>query len=157
MVMLLGPLLMLLASTARDAIAIRGALFFERQDASCLPWFLYVGSYTVKSVDRGDLIAFKTRSIPRYKDGLIFIKLVAGREGDVVDIKNGLVSINGQAMGNVLNGAQRLNKPLTSWDTHYVIGHNEFFMMGSEFRSFDSRYWGVIKYDQIIAKLSVVI
>jgi conjugal transfer pilin signal peptidase TrbI len=156
-VLLLAPAMYLATGILADKFKKNVLLAYDQQRIGCLPWGLYTGSYHFDTVERGDLVAFKATSLPPLADGSVVIKVAAGRAGDVVEIKEGVLTINGRVMGDLRYGARRLNKPVTAWDKRYTIGPNEYFMLGSEYRSYDSRYWGVIKREQIIAKMHVVL
>jgi conjugal transfer pilin signal peptidase TrbI len=156
-VLVLAPLLYLATGMLADNFKKHVVLAYDQQRFGCLPWGLYTGLYQFDKVERGDLLAFKAASLPPLADGSVVIKVAAGQAGDVVEIKEGVLTINGRVMGDLRYGARRLNKPLTSWDKRYTIGPNEYFMLGSEYRSYDSRYWGVVKRENIIAKMHVVL
>ncbi|NEX63388.1 S26 family signal peptidase [Noviherbaspirillum galbum] len=152
-VLLAAPLLYVAAGAGLAEVKKHGSLFFDQQRIACLPWGLYAGTYDTGEIARGELVAFRVKGIPPMKDGSVVVKIAAAREGDVVDIAQGVVRVNGNVLGDVRYGARTLNKPVTAWDTHYTVGKNEYFMFGSEYRSYDSRYWGLIKGDQIVAKM----
>jgi conjugal transfer pilin signal peptidase TrbI len=152
------PLLFACAGVACKAVAAYGTLYVDENLglSTCLPWDVYVGRYRPKQVRRGDIVSFRIGKNGVFEEGTVLAKIVAGVEGDVVEIRHGVLSINGRVLGDVRRGVRRLNKPPTFWDTRYVVGKDEFFMLGTEYRSFDSRYWGVITGDQIVAKLTLV-
>lgn len=155
--LLLGPILYVASGAVASQARQHLVLAYDQQRYGCLPWGLYAGFYDVGTVERGDMVAFKARATPPIVEGGVVVKIAAGKPGDLVEIANGVLSINGRVMGDLRYGAQRLNKPITAWDTRYTIGPNEYFMLGSEQRSFDSRYWGVVTGEQIIAKMHVVL
>jgi conjugal transfer pilin signal peptidase TrbI len=158
LVLVLAPLLFAATDVLCKAAARYGTLYVDENAgmSTCLPWDVYVGVYGPTIVKRGDILSFHIGRNGVFREGTVLAKLVAGTAGDVVEIRDGVLRINGRVLGDVRRGARRLNKPMTFWDTRYVIKKNEFFMLGTEYRSFDSRYWGVIRRDQIIAKLHLV-
>jgi len=111
------------------------------------------GHYLVRfaAVHRGDVVVFVFPQDPT-KD---FIKRVIGVGGDTVQVKNGQVILNGQPMpdphahfevapGDRSQYSPRDNYPATT------VPAGEFFMMGdNRDRSFDSRFWGFVKLDQV--------
>lgn len=156
-VLVLSPLLYLATGQMVDKLKKHVLVAFDQQRYGCLPWGFYTGFYGSEGAKRGDLLAFKAKSLAPLPDGATVIKLAAGQAGDVVEIKGGVLTINGRVMGDLRYGARRLNKPITAWDKRYTIGPNEYFMLGSEYRSYDSRYFGVIKGEHIVAKMHVVL
>jgi conjugal transfer pilin signal peptidase TrbI len=155
-VLVLAPALYLCTGLLVDKLKKHVLVAFDQQRFGCLPWGFYTGFYGSDGAKRGDLLAFRAKSLPPLSDGSIVIKVAAGQAGDVVEIKEGVLTINGRVIGDLRYGARRLNKPITAWDKRYTIGEGEFFMLGSEYRSYDSRYFGVIKGEHIVAKMHVV-
>lgn len=111
----------------------------------CLPWRSYILDTENITVNRWDLVAFPSKGMqPVADDGLPVGKLVAGVAGDEVLITGGRLYINGEYMGDTSYGAERFSKPATEWDTRYIIPQGRIFVIGSEKRSWDSRYWGLV-------------
>lgn len=129
-----------------------GFLLFDRQETGCLPWEWYWGSFQVGTIHRGDIVTFRNEQASLFPRGALITKIVAGMPGDSVVIDQGVVRVNGQVLGTLLRGAQHFRKPINSWDAHYTIPPGQYYLFGSEFRSYDSRYWGPIRYDQIYTK-----
>ena len=108
--------------------------------------------------ERGDVIVFRY-PVDRTKD---FIKRVIAKEGDVVEIKDKVVYINGirvdypqavYAESSVIPGFlnQRDNTgPVTvPKDSYFVMGDNRD-------RSLDSRFWGFVQYDDLVGKALIL-
>jgi len=151
-----GPVLFAGTAIAKNEFLKHSTIMYEQHVDACLPWDYYQATFPVGAIQSGDIVAFHPHGNQLFHDTDTIVKLVAGGEGDIVDIHDGVLTINGKVLGDVRRGVERLGKPMNFWDTHYVIGHNEFFMFGSEYRSYDSRYWGIIKRDQIVAKLNLL-
>lgn len=100
-------------------------------------------SYLFSKPQRGDIIVF----IPptdRHRD---FIKRVIGLPGDHIEIKNGLVFVNGI----------QLNEPYINGPGLYsderTLGPNEYYVLGDNRQnSSDSHTWGVLPAQNIIGK-----
>jgi conjugal transfer pilin signal peptidase TrbI len=69
------------------------------------------------------------------------IKRIAGVPGDRVEVNRDGVTINGE---KVASGTALVKLYPEFKDRNYVIGQDEFFLVGEHALSDDSRYWGVI-------------
>ncbi len=107
---------------------------------------------------KGDVIVFRYPA-DRSKD---FIKRVIGTEGDVIQIKEKAIYINGKKLSDphaffaeetVIPGAfsQRDNfGPITvPKDSYFVMGDNRD-------RSLDSRFWGFVKKEDLVGRALVI-
>lgn len=97
---------------------------------------------------RGDIIAFKFPKDPTK----FYIKRLIGLPGDIVEIQNGEVWINGSKSSEPYvdsetnlsaRSAAALVVPARSY---YVLGDNRD-------NSFDSRHWGFVPEDLVFAKV----
>lgn len=122
-------------------------------------------NYRFQNPQRGDIIVFApTEALQKegYKDA--FIKRIVGLPGEKVELKNGQVYINNQALpeNKYLSSNQRtvidvctsgfeqpyLAKPVTIPPTSYLaLGDNRN-------SSYDGRCWGVVPRELIIGKVS---
>lgn len=111
------------------------------------------GSRVVKLRDpkRGDVIVFEYPEDPS-KD---FIKRVIGEPGDVVEGKNKQVFVNGTLYSNpheIHKEFESIPKEMNPRDTFgpVTVPPDSYFVMGdNRDRSYDSRFWGVVKRDKI--------
>lgn len=107
-------------------------------------------AYLFSEPKRGDIVIFK------YPDdeSQNFVKRVIGIPGDVIEITNGHVYVNGDMLEE-----DYLREPMnTDGETlTYVVPANSYFMLGdNRNNSKDSRYWinTFVSKDKIIAKVS---
>lgn len=105
----------------------------------------------IRDPRRGDVIVFEYPEDPS-KD---FIKRIIGTPGDVVQVRDKKVYVNGQAYENPhevhkekeiipqVQNPRDNTKPITvPADSYFVMGDNRD-------RSYDSRFWGFVKSDKI--------
>ena len=105
----------------------------------------------IRDPRRGDVIVFEYPEDPS-KD---FIKRVIGTPGDVVQVKDKKVYVNGKPYENPheihkendiipeVQNPRDNTKPIS-------VPANSYFVMGdNRDRSYDSRFWGVVKNDKI--------
>lgn len=105
-------------------------------------------TYAFSSPKRGDIVIFK------YPDdeSRNFVKRVIGTPGDVVDISDGHVSVNGEILDEPY-----IKEPMDTSETlHFEVPENSYFVMGdNRNNSNDARYWKTSNYvskDKILAK-----
>ncbi len=81
------------------------------------------------------------------------IKRVSALSGDIVCASGARVSVNDEAPVLRLN-SDRLGRPLPWWQGCRRLTSDEVFLMNANAPlSFDGRYFGVVKKEQILAKL----
>jgi signal peptidase I len=108
--------------------------------------------------NRGDVIVFRYPE-DRSKD---FIKRVIGKEGDVIEIRDKVIYLNGRKMADphahyaedrIIPGiyAPRDNLP------PFTVPKNSYFVMGdNRDRSLDSRFWGFVKSDDLVGRALII-
>ena len=99
----------------------------------------------------GDLVVFKVKADNDFYPNKEFLKIVAGKEGDQINIDDRHYEVNGyQATAKEFS---RQNIRLNHFSpTSNVIPKNSFFVVGTHRDSYDSRYMGIIHRSQIIGK-----
>lgn len=94
---------------------------------------------------RGELIVFLFPGDPSIK----YVKRVIGLPGDTVEIKQGIVRVNGQALQEAYVKPEN-NVRTGSMDATFVVPGESFFVLGdNRDHSNDSRYWGFLPKDQL--------
>jgi signal peptidase I len=106
-------------------------------------------SYIFSEPERGDVVIFK------YPDDETqnYVKRIIGIPGDIVQIKEGHVYVNGEQLEE-----DYISEPMKVTDTEetYVVPEGHYFMMGDNRNySLDSRYWKntYVAKDKILAKV----
>jgi len=100
--------------------------------------------YKFDNIDRGDVVILH----PPSDTNVEYIKRVIGLPGETVEIKNGLVYINGEPLSEpyISNPPQYTMKKLEIPQEYYfVLGDNRNY-------SDDSHVWGPIPGDSIVGK-----
>ena len=112
-------------------------------------WDLFLVSF--RKPQRGDVVVFIFPE-DRSKD---FIKRVVGIEGDMVEIREKKVYINGRPLEDPhaqFEGDPPERGPLNVRDNYgpKQVPENHIFVMGdNRDRSYDSRYWGYVNLDDV--------
>ncbi len=112
----------------------------------------------VREPHRGDIIVFKYPE-DETKD---FIKRVIGTPGDVVEITNKKVYVNGKSLVEpytVYADGEILARNLQARDNFgpVTVPAGKYFMMGdNRDKSHDSRFWGFVDENKIIGKALVI-
>ncbi len=99
-----------------------------------------------KDYKRGDIVVFK---YPK-DEKQFFLKRIIGLPGEKVEVKQGIVSVNGR----VLDESSYLKSDVvTKGEVSLTLGSDEYFVMGDN-RGFsgDSRVWGAVKKSLIVGK-----
>ncbi len=111
-------------------------------------------SYTFSQPERGDVVIFHYPDDPTGKT--YYVKRIIGLPGDVVDVRDGGVYLNGS---DTPLDEPYLKEPMeTSFlgPLHYEVPEGSYFMMGDNRNdSWDARFWDNtwVKEDRIIAKV----
>lgn len=78
------------------------------------------------------------------------IKTISGIPGDQIDVERNGVYINNQLMQNsiALNNYETIKLNPMPFGK-FKLSENEYFMLGNTPHSYDSRYFGIVKFQQI--------
>jgi len=107
-------------------------------------------SYRFKNPRRGEVIVFKYPNNSSQR----FIKRIIGLPGEIIEIKNGKITIQEDKSSQVLNELDYLPLLKTTGDIKVELGENEYFVLGdNRAYSFDSRRFGPLSEEKIIGKV----
>lgn len=83
---------------------------------------------------------------------ITLLKKIAASEKDVVEIKDFVLYINGEEKGKLLK-----LKGLTEKSPNFkkILSKDEFFLLGETSDSFDSRYFGIVKKQDLISEIKI--
>lgn len=104
-------------------------------------------SYMFSDPERGDVVIFK------YPDDekVLYVKRIIGLPGDVVEVKNGEVYVNGEELEE-----DYIKETTEGFFGPYEVPDDCYFMMGdNRNNSLDSRYWDnkFVEEDKILGKV----
>lgn len=111
-------------------------------------------SYIREEPQRGEVVVFNSWEDPEIK----FIKRVVGLPGDVIDIKDGKVILNGEVLDEIYtNGSTETLENIRVVNISYplTIPEDYYFVMGdNRENSADSRVYGLLKSEDIVGEAS---
>jgi signal peptidase I len=122
------------------------------------------GLFPIRDIRRGDIIVFRYPLQPDTD----FVKRVIGMPGDVVEVRDKNVFVNGRQLGEPYTihldpqtypRQPALPEPYRSRDQFgpYTVAPNSYFAMGdNRDRSSDSRYWGTVPRSMIKGRAFMV-
>jgi signal peptidase I len=114
-----------------------------------VPWGHYL--FDIGKVHRGDVVVFVFPPDPT-RD---FIKRVIGIGGDTIAVKAGVVYLNGHLMPDphahfIIPAQDRSHFSPRDYFGPVTVPKGDFFMMGdNRDRSYDSRFWGFVRRDEV--------
>jgi len=139
----------IMVNKIRYGLRMPDSLFGLTPLAGEIPYGHYLVHFA--PVHRGDVVVF-VFPLDSTKD---FIKRVVGIAGDTIQVKNGQVFLNGapipdpHAHFEIAPGERSQYSPRDNYGPATVPA-GQFFMMGdNRDRSYDSRFWGFVKLDQV--------
>jgi signal peptidase I len=108
--------------------------------------------YRFKPMERGDIIVFKFPNEPK-KD---FIKRLVAFEGEVVEIRDGKIYVDGKALTDPKTFGRFYyynHDPFGGPDEKIKVPKNSFYVLGdNSANSTDSRFWGFVPRRNVIGK-----
>ena len=141
-----------------------GTQFFETrrigidtQKSPCIPGTrIYLIDLIDKRLIKGNIYQFKSKDLqPIYEKGTKLVKYLRGEPGDTVKIDQyGMQFINNKSLGlgGLAYGEKNLGIDINNFIGEKVLSDEEYWFVGSTHRSFDSRYWGTVKHEDIIGR-----
>ncbi len=112
----------------------------------------------IRKPERGDIIVFKYPE----KESVDFIKRLIGMPGDVVQVIDKVVYINGKPLTEpyaIHKDSEILPRALEPRDNFgpVKVPPHDYFMMGdNRDRSRDSRFWGFVNENEILGKAMII-
>jgi signal peptidase I len=105
---------------------------------------------------RGDIVVFNPPEDWAQPDGTPFIKRVIGIGDDVIEIRDGVVYVNGTALEEPYVYAEQPGdppQPTTASQDRWVVPAGELFLMGDHrANSADSRVFGPVPIENIVGR-----
>ncbi|WP_283738619.1 S26 family signal peptidase [Alcaligenes faecalis] len=143
-------------------MATAGIMFMDRyrigidpQIEKCIPGItFYLIDLKDKQLERDGIYVFMAKGLePLFKEGTQMVKFLRGMPGDTVEVtKDHRVMVAGQELGRGLFLTRELEQPVEKFIGKGVLKEGSYWFMGTSDRSFDSRYWGTVKDEQIIGR-----
>lgn len=124
----------------------------------CIPGSVFVVDTRQKHVNSGELVMFMSPQTDILPSGINIIKLVAGVEGDLVEI--GRFSVTNKKhrfSAPIDNAANALNIDVQKLIGTRTVENGGIFVLGTEPGSYDSRFFGSIKTQQVIGRAYLII
>lgn len=141
-----------LAGWATSVVSRHYTLGLDLQKRTCLPWTAYLIHHAQPTrIHRGELAGFypKGKMGPSFEGSLV-IKQIAGIPGDELWVRHDEFFVNGRWIGP-LDLLARLQKPSGYFDRRVVVPDGHYLFIGTLPRAYDSRYWGFVPYQDIVA------
>ncbi|MEA2115267.1 MAG: S26 family signal peptidase [Thermodesulfobacteriota bacterium] len=119
--------------------------------------FFFMTPVSTKNIKTGDYLVFKHKETDFVHKGLKekndhLIKEVGCSPSELLKNEaNRLISCNKKILGKSLE-RDSTGKPLPQFRFNGLVPRNNFFMIGSDPRSFDSRYFGFVHADNVLYK-----
>ncbi len=108
--------------------------------------------YDVTDPVRGDIVVFHPPGGASTPDKTDLIKRVVGLPYDSIEIKDGTLYLNGQAIDEPF-----IKEPIFKNFGPKTVGSNEIFVMGDNRNdSKDSRYIGTIPYENLVGRAELI-
>ena len=121
----------------------------------CLPYRVYL-------LDLSDIIprhrqgfyVFRAQGLePVFAESTWIVKRLVGLPGDIVVVTSGeLIRVNRDSLRQGLPVAKQLGQTQESFVGWDVLEPEYYWVLGDSAHSFDSRYWGALRAEQIIGR-----
>ena len=147
-------ILTVVLAVAFDMIARRYRLGIDWQIERCLPdTRVVLIDLRSKIPERGGLIAFRGQGLaPIFPDGTQMVKILVGLPGDLVKVSPARTTVNGIEVAAGLALAERFGQPTSAFAQTFIIPAGHYFAVGRSADSFDSRYFGLIRDEEVLGK-----
>lgn len=137
-----------------EALAARYRIAVDSQIRRCLPWRVFLLDLNERAPQVGEYYAFTTDAMaPRFPASARFVKLIAAGPGDVVDVRRGVLWVNGRPLRQLETEVlTALGRRAEDFERHEQLTRDQFLMLGTERGAYDGRYWGPIRRSDILAR-----
>jgi signal peptidase I len=107
-------------------------------------------------ISYGDIVTIRTSDLPQHEEGPNIIKRVIGLPGDLIEIHDGQVFRNGEALEEPYLPVDQETMARSSGNASVTLGNGEYFVMGDNRPvSLDSRSIGAIPFDHMIGEVLI--
>lgn len=134
-------------------LATRFGLAFPIQDRRCLPYSAYLVIWDGQAPEPGEFVVFRTdqRVKPIYPAGVDFVKKVVAGGGSAYRVRaDGEVLVNGEVLGHMEKDVlKELEVPPEALARTGQVPKGGVFAIGTLPGTYDSRYWGPVRREQI--------
>ncbi len=129
------------------AFASRYRIGIDEQVEKCLPGYsVFLIDLKDKQLKRGNLYTFLFK-------GKLMLKILTAMPSDTVEIDHEQkIKVNGKMVAEGLYLARQLGYSEDYFYGKTTLEEGDYWFMGTSFNSFDSRYWGAVREDQIIGR-----
>ena len=139
---------------AATSFSARYHIMVDTQEDRCIPEYsVYLVKKNVDQIEKGHIYAFNAKGMePYYPDSVMIGKYAVGIEGDTVVQNEQGVFINSTKLFDGYPALDKLDISASALYKEFVIKKDEIFFTGTAPRSYDSRYWGVAKTNQVVGE-----
>lgn len=129
---------------------------YDPQVMSCIDAEILLVDTKDRSPRVGEVFAYRSKNaMPVYADGTHMAKYIAAGPGDRVEITDDLrILVNGKqwAQGFPHLKGMSIKEIRSKFCGARTLGEDEYWMLGTSPKSFDSRYWGSISSTQLLGR-----
>jgi type IV secretory pathway protease TraF len=138
----------------------RYTIGFNQAPENCLKTSLFIIDHHDRNVKAGDLVAFSMNNENHFfPQGMQWVKRIAAEPNSTVSVSRYEVNINNERtipldMSGVMFTIGK-TFPETRYEDYVGVrytGDDEWFLVGETIYSYDSRFWGNVKTQDIIGK-----
>lgn len=108
-----------------------------------------------QTLTKGCLYVFTVPKATRiFKEGTLMLKKLVAIPQDEIAIhkENFSITVNGNSVASGLPLAKKFQQSETTFCGSKKLSTDEYWFLGEHPSSFDSRYWGSVRKDEIIGK-----
>lgn len=122
----------------------------EHTHDNSLPYHWWITVEYEKGEDKGKVVEIDNYFKDKYTHyAKSLVKVIRCDEGERLEVKEKEYYCNGELIGKAV-WADRLGVPINNFVFNGVIPDNQAFVLGTHYRSYDSRYLGFINKSKIV-------